>query len=96
MYKLSLFLFTGSSTDFDQVLFPLLCGQVVSDFSNFIIKNKKGINKPAIENKSPAILNILSVKPWFKASLCQGEFQCSPFLGTLLTPSKSLKLRTMC
>lgn len=63
MFKLSLFLSTGSSTDFDQVLFSLLCGQVVSDFQTLLVKKKKksSSNKPAIENKSHAILNILSV-----------------------------------
>lgn len=59
MYKLSLFLSTGSSTDFDQVLFPLLCGQVVSDFQTLL--EKKSVNKPAMENKNHTILNIPSV-----------------------------------
>ena len=57
MYKLSLFLSTGSSTDSDQVLFPLLCGQVVSDFQTLL--ERKSVNKLAMENKNHTILNIL-------------------------------------
>lgn len=58
MYKLSLFLSTGSSTDFDQVLFPLLCGQVVLDFQT--LQENKLVNKTSAENKNHTVLNVLS------------------------------------
>lgn len=58
MYKLSLFLSTGSSTDFDQVLFPLLCGQVVLDFQT--LQENKLVNKTSVENKNHTVLNVLS------------------------------------
>lgn len=58
MYKLSLFLSTGSSTDFDQVLFPLLCGQVVLDFQT--LQENKLVNKTTVENKNHTVLNVLS------------------------------------
>lgn len=48
-----------------------------------------------MENKNHTILNILSAYPWFKTPLFQGELQYSPFLGILLTLSKSLKLRAL-
>jgi len=69
MYKLSLFLSTGSSTDFDQVLFPLLCGQVVLAFQT--LQENKLVNKTTVENKNHTILNVLSTWLWFKAPKCK-------------------------
>lgn len=69
MYKLSLFLSTGSSTDFDQVLFPLLCGQVVLDFQT--LQENKLVNKTSVENKNHTVLNVLSAWLWFKAPKCK-------------------------
>lgn len=50
---------TGSSTDSDQVLFPLLCGQVLLAFQT--LQENKLVNKTPVENKSHTIHSVLSV-----------------------------------
>lgn len=50
---------TGSSTDSDQVLFPLLCGQVLLAFQT--LQENKLVNKTAVENKSHTIHSVLSM-----------------------------------
>lgn len=92
MYKLSLFLSTGSSTDFDQVLFPLLCGQVVSDFQT-LLENKVSISLLWKIKTIPFLT--FRLLPRFKMSMFEGELLYSPFLEILLTLSKSLKLRAL-
>lgn len=71
MYKLSFFfsLSTGSSTDSDQVLFPLLCGQVLLAFQT--LQENKLVNKTPVENKSHTIPSVLSVWLGLKAPECK-------------------------